>query len=137
MAIDPHNHIYPQGFMDDVRQGRFGQTVTIEPGNGFEWISFRGKILGNDFEVRNKLFPPAYEPELRIKDMARMGVDRQILSVSPALTLYTLDAEANKEIAAIMGLSKKTVEFHRTKIRKKLGLKTRKHNLKTHLLSFE
>ena len=45
--------------------------------------------------------------------------------------------KANKEIASIMGLSIKTVEFHRTKIRKKLGLKTRKNNLRTHLLSFE
>ena len=44
--------------------------------------------------------------------------------------------KTNKEIAAIMNLSLKTIEFHRTNIRKKLGLKTRKDNLKTHLLSF-
>jgi aminocarboxymuconate-semialdehyde decarboxylase len=32
--------------------------------------------------------------------MARMGVDRQVLSIGPAMTLYTLDAGANKELAA-------------------------------------
>ena len=42
--------------------------------------------------------------------------------------------KTNKEIAAIMSLSLKTIEFHRTNIRKKLGLKNRKANLRTHLM---
>lgn len=42
-----------------------------------------------------------------------------------------------KEIAEIMALSLKTIEFHRTNIRKKLGLNTRKDNLRTHLLSYQ
>ena len=45
--------------------------------------------------------------------------------------------KTNKEIAAIMNLSLKTIEFHRTNIRKKLGLNKRNENLRTHLLSFE
>ena len=45
--------------------------------------------------------------------------------------------KTNKEIAAIMNLSLKTIEFHRTNIRKKLGLKTRKANLRTYLMSHD
>ena len=45
--------------------------------------------------------------------------------------------KTNKEIAAIIGLSIKTIESHRTNIRKKLGLKSRKDNLRTHLLSHD
>lgn len=43
--------------------------------------------------------------------------------------------KTNKEIAAVMSLSLKTIEFHRTNIRKKLGLKTRKANLRTYLMA--
>ena len=45
--------------------------------------------------------------------------------------------KTNKEIASIMSLSLKTIEFHRTNIRKKLGLKTRKANLRTYLMSHD
>ena len=43
--------------------------------------------------------------------------------------------KTNKEIAEIMGLSVRTIEFHRTKIRSKFGLKNGKDNLQAHLLA--
>jgi DNA-binding CsgD family transcriptional regulator len=36
-----------------------------------------------------------------------------------------------------MGLSVRTIEFHRTKIRQKFGLKTGKDNLQAHLIAFD
>jgi PAS domain S-box-containing protein len=42
-----------------------------------------------------------------------------------------------KEIAKLLGISKRTVEAHRDHIRTKLGLKTNKGNLRTHLMSIQ
>jgi len=48
---------------------------------------------------------------------------------------YILHGKTTKEIAEMMGLSSRTIDFHRSNIRKKLGLTSKKDNLRTHLLS--
>jgi DNA-binding CsgD family transcriptional regulator len=54
--------------------------------------------------------------ELRIADMIR-------------------DGRKTKEMARLMNLSPRTVESHRESIRKKMGIKNRRANLRSHLLS--
>jgi len=45
------------------------------------------------------------------------------------------EGRATKEIAGLLDVSVKGVEFHRRSLRKKLGLKGRKPNLRLHLIS--
>lgn len=47
------------------------------------------------------------------------------------------DGKTSKEIAALLHLSERTVTTHRDNIRKKTGLKAKKVNLRTHLLSMQ
>lgn len=45
--------------------------------------------------------------------------------------------KATKEIAELLNMSPRTIDTHRYNIRKKLGLKSKKSNLRNHLLSFQ
>lgn len=56
--------------------------------------------------------------ELQIAKLVRMGI-------------------TSKEIAELMGLSRRTIESHRDRIRKKIGLDSRKRNLRTFLMSID
>ena len=47
------------------------------------------------------------------------------------------EGKTNKEMAELLLLSKNTILFHRHNIRTKLGIKNKKINLRTHLLSYD
>jgi len=56
--------------------------------------------------------------EIQIADLIRLG-------------------KTTKEIAEVLNVSTRAVEFHRGNMRRKFGLKNKKANLRTHLLSLE
>jgi len=63
-------------------------------------------------------------------------ISGKMMQLSPSETRivsYVKQGYNNKEIASILNISLRTVESHRDNIRKKLGIKNRKINLKTYL----
>lgn len=102
MVVDPHAHIAPRSFIEHVRQGRFGESVTIQQGKRWELLVHRSTVLGQERVFDNPLPPEIFDVERRLEDMKRMGVDMQILSVAPAMTYYALDAGLNTDLAAAL-----------------------------------
>ena len=101
MIIDPHAHIAPESFIEDVRQGRFGDAVTIESGDPWELLVTKNTVLGEERIHKNPLPKETYDVEMRLSDMANnQNVDIQILSVVPPMTHYALDAGLNRELSA-------------------------------------
>ena len=67
-------------------------------------------------------------------------ISSQYIGLSPKeLQISSLikEGKTHKEIASILNVSKNTILFHRSNIRKKLNLKNRKINLRSYLISME
>jgi PAS domain S-box-containing protein len=92
----------------DEKQGIY---LTILESNVKDIISpFSPKLTSRHFKLTKS--------ELQIAKLVRMGI-------------------TSKEIAELMGLSRRTIESHRDRIRKKIGLDSRRRNLRTFLMSMD
>ncbi len=68
------------------------------------------------------------------------GVSDAFIKLTPAeiqVANFIRQGKTSKEIADLLNLSVKTIEFHRDNIRTKIGIKNKKINLRTHLLTLQ
>ena len=75
MKIDIHNHYYPEAFIKALERGAISSLRIIRDEIGRDIIVHKGTRVVT-------LTPPMNRVELRLEDMARAGIDRQVLSLS-------------------------------------------------------
>jgi DNA-binding CsgD family transcriptional regulator len=64
-------------------------------------------------------------------------INHKLTSREIEIAALVKGGKSTKEIAEQMDVSTKTVEFHRNRLRKKLGLTKKKMNLQSHLLTIK
>jgi PAS domain S-box-containing protein len=104
-------------------------------------LPYLEKLKRTGLDQRQKTFASILESN--IDDIVSRFLRRmssRYIGLTPAqIQVATLvrQGKRTKDIAELLDLSSKTIEDHRKNLRKKLGLKNKKANLRTHLLSIQ
>ncbi len=102
-------------------------------------LPYMSKLKSSNLNERQEVFLELLESNLKdITSPFKRTLSIDYLNLTPAETqLIDLikQGKTTKEIAHLLNLATSTIDFHRDNIRKKLGIKNKKINLKTYLLS--
>jgi DNA-binding CsgD family transcriptional regulator len=97
------------------------------------------KLKEVPLKPRNKTLVEIIENHLKdiISPLLQKFSNAQIILTPQEIKVVTLikDGKSSKEIADILNISETTVNFHRKNLRKKFGLKNRRMNLRSYLMS--
>ena len=97
------------------------------------------KLKTGTLDRKNKTLLEIMESNLKeIISPFRQGLSTKLSTMTPTeiqIANLVKKGKSTKEIAELLNLSTKTIDFHRDNIRKKLGIKNKKINLRTHLSS--
>jgi DNA-binding NarL/FixJ family response regulator len=103
-------------------------------------LPFLEKVKNSKLDSRQKTLVEIMESNLNdIVSPFAKSLSTRYLNLTPAemqIANMVKHGKTTKEIAEILFLSTRTIESHRDSIREKLGIKNKKANLRTHLMSY-
>ena len=92
MRYDLHTHYYPKTYFDAIRELATEYSFDTDP-TGRSIIKYKGsRFFG--------ITPPMTDPQLRIEEMDRAGIDVEVISLSTP-NVYFADAEHQPEIVRL------------------------------------
>jgi aminocarboxymuconate-semialdehyde decarboxylase len=98
LKIDIHSHYLPQEFVDLLAAGESKCQAKLVEKEGGRWVSH---VQGYTYPLQAGFS----NPEERIKDMDRAGLDLAVLSVAPPLFYYWADKDFAARIARLVNRS--------------------------------
>jgi DNA-binding CsgD family transcriptional regulator len=101
---------------------------------------FMAKLKDTKLNPQQRAFVDTAESHLEeLTSPFLQNVHLQFANLTPReiqIAILVKEGRATKEIAEMLNITANAVDFHRKSIRKKLGLNSKKSNLRSHLLSF-
>ena len=98
MTTDVHNHAIPRGVLDLFRRS---------PGYGVE---IRGNRWHGGHHVGFEVLPAFVDPEAKLEELERNGIDRAVVSVAPPLFYYELDEDLARPLCE--AVNRGLADFH-------------------------
>jgi len=90
VTVDIHTHFIPPAFVADARAGRALDRVALERRDGTDW-------LVHPQGYRYPLSPEFVDAEAKLEQMDALGIQASVLSLTPTLFFYWLEAAAARE----------------------------------------
>lgn len=102
-------------------------------------MPFLRNLKESELNARQRINVEVVETNLNsiISPFSR-SLSTKYLSLTPQeiqIAVLIKEAKSNREIADVMNLSRRTIESHREHMRRKMGLKHKRANLRAHLLA--
>ena len=93
--VDVHSHVLPRELMEAIRARPRDYQMRVEGRGG-------GEVFIRDDRHSTPIYAEFYDADAKVEGMDRRGIDISVISVSPVVFFYWLDAGAGLAAARLM-----------------------------------
>ena len=93
--VDVHSHVLPREMLEAIRARPRDYQMRVERRGG-------GEVFIRDDGHSTPVFPEFYDADAKVEGMDHKGIDVSVISVSPVVFFYWLDADAGLAAARVL-----------------------------------